>query len=262
VSVDYDLRGAVKVESDGGVRIVTLNRPEQLNAVNEDLHWALTNVWRQLSADRKCMSVVLTGMGRAFCAGGDLEWLRRINADREGAEWQIHQSEELILEIVRFPKPLIAAVNGPAVGFGCSLAVLSDIVFLSDRAYLQDPHVTVGLVSGDGGAAWPLLTSLHRAKECLFTGQRISPADAVTWGLANRVIPHENLLQSALELGHLLERRPQSALRDTKRFLNSYLSEQIATPMRLAALAEREHLASADFGAGLDSRSGSGVNAQ
>src|SRR5260221_12884219 len=111
--------------------------------------------------------------------------------------------------MVRFPLPVIAAVNGPAVGLGCSLAVACDLVFMSELAFLADPHVTVGLVAGDGGAAlWPLLTSMLRAKEYLFTGDRIPATVAVELGLANRVVASDTLVADAIAVAHRLASMP------------------------------------------------------
>lgn len=150
--------------------------------------------------------------------------------------------------MIRFPLPVVAAVNGPAVGLGCSLAVLSDIVLISSDAHLADPHVSIGLVAGDGGALWPFLTSMHRAKEFLFTGARISAEEAVELGLANRVVAPDALLAEALALAQLLARQPARALQDTKRALNSYLGATGWGAAHMAVLGERASMGSAEHG--------------
>jgi enoyl-CoA hydratase len=135
---------------------------------------------------------------------------------------------------------VIAAVNGPAVGLGCSVAVLSDIVLMSDRAYLCDPHVSVGLVAGDGGAAfWPLLTPILRSREYLYTGDRIPAAVAVDLGLASRVVAAGDLLGEARALAQRLATQPAQALRDTKRVANMYLSQALSGAMQAGLAAER-----------------------
>ncbi len=243
----YDLPPELDVRADGPVRIVTLNRPEALNAANGALHTALTQVWRRISSDPDARAVVLTGAGRAFSAGGDFAWMTSYQQDADYRRRLAVEIRAIITEMVTFPLPLVAAVNGPAVGFGASLAVTCDIVLLSDRSFLADPHISVGLVCGDGGAAiWPALTSLLRAKEYLFTGDRIAPETAVAIGLANRVVPHDTLFADARTLAQRLAAQPRQALTDTKRALNAHLEHAIAGALDLAVAAERESMGSAE----------------
>jgi enoyl-CoA hydratase len=227
------------VTADGPVRVVTLNRPAELNAVNKNLHGALANVWRQLTADPEAKAVILTGAGRAFSAGGDLDWITSFLDDRAAADESLREGAQLIEELLRFPLPVIAAVNGPAVGLGCSLAVLTDIVLISERAFLADPHVSVGLVAGDGGAAfWPLLTPILRSREYLYTGDRIPAATAVELGLASRVVAPDDLLPAARALAHRLAAQPTQALRETKRVANLYLAQALSGAVQAGFAAE------------------------
>jgi enoyl-CoA hydratase len=243
----YDLPAELTVTRDGPVRIVTLNRPEQLNTIDERLHRALADVWRKLSADREAAAVVLTGAGRAFSAGGDLEWISSFLDDPVARDESLREGAQIIEELLRFPLPLITAVNGPAVGLGCSVAVLSDIVLISDRAFLADPHVSVGLVAGDGGAAfWPLLTPILRSREYLYTGDRIPAQVAVELGLASRMVAADELLSSALELAHRLARQPAQALRDTKRVAGMHLAQALSGAMQAGFAAERQTMMSAE----------------
>ncbi len=155
--------------------------------------------------------------------------------------------------MMSFPKPIVAAVNGPAVGLGCSLAVLSDIVLMSDQAFYADPHVSLGVVAADGGAlAWPLMMSLLRAKEYLFTGERIVPALAVELGLANRVVAAADLHAEANALAERLAAQPQRALRDTKRALNLHLMSAVNNVIDFAFASESETFALPEFRAFLD----------
>ncbi len=141
--------------------------------------------------------------------------------------------------MVRFPLPVVAAVNGPAVGLGASVAVMCDIVYMADTAFLADPHVKVGLVAGDGGAAlWPLLTSMLRAKEYLFTGARIPAAEAVSLGLANRVVDGAAVVEESVALADRLAAVPRQALQDTKRALNAHITRAIAGVLDFALAAE------------------------
>jgi enoyl-CoA hydratase len=234
------------VESRDRVRIVRLNRPEALNAANPELHRRLAEVWVELEEDRGCAAVVVTGNGRAFCGGGDMNLLKLMNED-EGVRREIlREARQIVERLIRFPFPVIAAVNGPAVGLGCSIAGLSDVVLIEESAYLADPHVSVGLVAADGGAlTWPSMTSLLRAKEYLFTGDRIPAREAVEYGLANRVVPDGSSLHEALSLAERISRQPAQALIDTKRALNKHLERSMHDILDFALAAESISSASA-----------------
>ena len=238
--VKYELPAELTVAAQGPVRVVAINRPDELNAVNLPLHWALANVWRQLAADTEAKVVILTGAGRAFSAGGDLDWITSFLDDPVARDESLREGAQIIEELLRFPLPVIAAVNGPAVGLGCSIAVLCDIVLISDRAFLADPHVSVGLVAGDGGAAfWPLLTPVLRSREYLYTGDRIPAATAVELGLATRVVPAADLLPESRALAERLASQPAEALRGTKRVAGMYLAQALSGAMQAGFAAER-----------------------
>ncbi|GAA3221870.1 enoyl-CoA hydratase/isomerase family protein [Actinocorallia longicatena] len=215
---------ALLVENRGPVRLLTLNRPGRLNAADGDLHDALVEVWEHLGRDEEARAVVLTGAGTAFCAGGDLDHLRRMRTDRALREHDLRMAAGLVREMLDFPLPVVAAVNGAAVGLGATLAALSDIVLLADTAYLADPHVSIGLTAADGGALlWPSFMGLHQAKEFLFTGDAIDAHRAVELGLANHVVPADRLLAEALTLATRLAAQPRHALTTTKRILQMHL---------------------------------------
>jgi len=235
----YDLPHEITVTGDGPVRTVTINRPDELNSVNANLHWGLANVWRQLAADKQTRVVVLTGAGRSFSAGGDLNWITTFLDDEAARDESIREGAQIVEEMLRFPLPIIAAVNGPAVGLGCSVALLCDIVLICHSAYLADPHVAVGLVAGDGGAAlWPLLTPILRSREYLYTGDRIDAATAVELGLASRRVAPEELLPQANKLAQRLAGQPPEALQGTKRVVNMYLSQVLGGPLQAGFAAE------------------------
>ncbi|MEV7015987.1 enoyl-CoA hydratase/isomerase family protein [Streptomyces sp. NPDC093991] len=242
-----DVSPVLTVTADGDVRIVTLNRPERLNGVSEELHRRLSEVWRELAEDTEARAVVLTGAGRAFSAGGDFDHLLRHHDDPELRERSIRLDRTIQTEMMRFPLPVVAAVNGPAVGLGCSLALGCDLVLMAEDAYLADPHVSVGLVAGDGGVTlWPLLTSLLRVKEYLFTGDRIPAATAVERGLANRSVASADLMDEALALAHRLGGQPAEALRATKAALATMVEQVSRGAMEAALLAERSTMTSPD----------------
>jgi len=244
----YDLPGELVVTSDAAVRIVTMNRPRQRNAVDRVLHRALAAVWRQLAADPGARAVILTGAGDAFSAGGDLEWVESFLDDPAARDESLREGAEIIDEMLLFPLPVVAAVNGPAVGLGCSVALLCDVVLMAETAHLADPHVAVGLAAGDGGAAfWPLLGPILRSREYLYTGAPIPAAKAVELGLASRTTEPDQLMAEASRLARRLAEQPPAALAATKRVVNMHLSRALdgAVPAGFAAeattMAGEEH---------------------
>ena len=249
----YSLSGVIRVEADGPVRIVRLNRPDQLNAVNDELHQALARLFPQLSADRDARVAVITGEGRAFSAGGDFDLLHRMANDRVLRRDVIAEGRELVLNMIRCRVPVVAAVNGPAVGLGCSVIALSDVVYMAESAYLADPHVTVGLVAADGGPlTWPLHTSLLLAKEYAFTGDRITAARAAEIGLANHVCPDGEVLSAALKAAHKIAALPRQAVEATKRVLNLHLERAVLATIDFAMASETESFDTPDLRANID----------
>ena len=237
----YDLPDVIRVETDGPVRIVRLCRPEQLNAINADLHAGLARVFPQLAADADARVAVITGEGRAFSAGGDFDLLDEMARDRAVRRREIDTGRELVLNMIRCRVPVIAAVNGPAVGLGCSVIALSDVVYIAESAYLADPHVPVGLVAADGGPlTWPLHTSLLIAKEYAFTGERITAARAAQFGLANHVCPDGEVLTAAVTAAHKIAALPRQAVEATKRVLNLHLERAVLATIDFAMAAESE----------------------
>jgi enoyl-CoA hydratase/carnithine racemase len=219
----YELPG-IAVANDGAVRVVTLNEPDTLNAFSEQMHVSFLALWEQVAADSEARALVLTGAGRAFSAGGSFEDFERRRVDVDFRDKSMRQAREIVEAMIDCPLPVVAAVNGPAVGLGCSITTLCDIVFIADTAFLADPHVSVALVAGDGGAVtWPAHTSLLKAKQFMLTGDRIPAADAVAMGLANFVVPKDDLLDAALAFAHRLADQPPQAVRETKRILNEQL---------------------------------------
>lgn len=247
-----EMAGPLVIEADGAVRVLRMNRPAALNAADPELHRRLADVWQELEDDTGCRAVVLTGAGRAFSAGGDLDVLERMSHDPAFRQYMLDEGRRIVRGMVEFPWPVVSAVNGPAVGMGCSLAGLSDLVLIEASAYLADPHVSVGLVAGDGGAlTWPLLMSLLRAKEYLFTGDRIPAEVAVQLGLANRLVADGTAEQEARALAARLVRQPETALRFTKQVVNRHLSRAMHDALDFALSAEGVSSASAEHGKAL-----------
>jgi enoyl-CoA hydratase len=245
----YDLPKEIVVTADGPVRIITLNRPDKLNAVNEGLHFGLANVWGQIGRDRQARSVVLTGSGSTFCAGGDLSWLGAL-ADLDLRRSVMREAKQLVEAMVGCHLPIVAAVRGAAIGLGASLLCLSDLVVMSDSAFIADPHVLLGLVAGDGGAvAWPLMMSLLKAKEFLLLGDRVPAADAERFGLANRLVADDLVLDEAMQLAHRLAALPASAVQDTKRALNLHMTRAVNDVLDFAVATESECFVSPEHAA-------------
>ena len=242
----YGLGDEVVVTGEGPVRVVRLNRPDDLNGANRPMHQSLARVWDLISDDDVARAVVVTGAGSTFSAGGDFGYMQENIDDEEMRAQTIEEGRCIIRGMVRCPLPVIAAVNGPAVGLGCSIALLCDIVLMSETSFLADPHLRMGLVPGDGGMVWPALTGLSRAKEYLFLGSRIPPERAVEFGLASRVVAPDELIAEALRLAHRLTQVPPEALQRTKTALNAYLDTQLDGPFELALTGELASMGSSE----------------
>ena len=234
----YDIAG-IAVAADGPVRIATLNVPDELNAFSEQMHESFLSLWSALSADIDARAVVLTGAGRAFSAGGSFDDFERRRVDLDFRTKSMRQAREIVEAMIDFPLPVVAAVNGPAVGLGCTIATLCDIVFIASETFIADPHVSVALVAGDGGAVgWPASTSLLRAKQYILTGDRI-PADvAVEIGLANFSVPRDELLDASLAFAHRLAAQPPQAVQQTKLLLNRHLKANAERALQAGLDAE------------------------
>ena len=207
-----------------GVGVVTLNRPDHMNAFSHAMHREFEDVMLQVSEDAEIRAVVLTGAGRAFCAGGDLEDMKN-PASRKGPR-VMSGSRRLPYAMLEVKQPIICAANGHAVGIGATIALFCDIVIMAESAKIGDPHVKVGLVAGDGGAVvWPLLINLNRAKEMLMTGDLLTAPEAYRIGLVNRVAPDGKVLDAAMELALRLARGPALAIQWTKLSINRMLRQ-------------------------------------
>ncbi len=249
----YDVPDEIVVEVDGPIRIVRLNRPDELNAVNHSLHEGLADLWPQINVDREARAVVLTGNGRAFSAGGDFNYLDELTRDEALRRQTLVDGRRIVTGMVACRLPIVAAVNGPAVGLGCSLVALSDIVFMAASAHLADPHVMVGLVAADGGpVTWPLLTSLQLAKEYALTGDRIPAERAAAIGLVNHVCPDDEVMDQAMACARRIAKLPKQASEDTKRILNLHLERAVLATIDFALTAEDRSFQSPELRSNLD----------
>jgi len=244
----YDTPDGIDVTAEGPLRIITLNRPNDLNASTTEMLFAYPKLMLGLAGDPEARVAILTGAGRAFSAGGDFRHFVKTLDDEAFAASVQENARRTVHGFIDLPIPMIAAVNGPAVGWGATMATLCDIVLMSEKSFMAEPHINIGLVVGDGiSVSWPLYTSLLRAKELIFTGDRITPQQAVEYGLANRVVAPENLMSEARALAEKLLKQPREALRETKKIMNRYLHTSAAQHLdvtlarQLAATLSSEH---------------------
>jgi enoyl-CoA hydratase/carnithine racemase len=249
----YRLPPELEVVPHGPVRLVRLNRPEDLNASNESLHQGLAELFPQLDDDADARVAVLTGAGRAFSAGGDFHYIDELARDPVSRRRSLVHGRQIVMGMVRCRVPIVAAVNGPAVGLGCSLVALSDIVFMAESAHLADPHVMIGLVAADGGpVVWPLLTSLQLAKEYALTGERIPAGRAAEIGLVNHVCPDDEVLERAMACAERIAALPRGAVEDTRRVVNLQLERAVLAAIDFAFSAEDRSFGSAELRENLD----------
>ncbi|MDP2950026.1 MAG: enoyl-CoA hydratase-related protein [Chloroflexota bacterium] len=244
---DYNRYQYIKVEKKDAVVIITLNRPEVLNAVNTDMHQELEDVLVDIGGDDEVRAVLLTGAGRAFCAGGDARSMTSGQFQPTGPRLPLSAARKLIVNLLEVEQPIVAAVNGDAVGLGATLALFCDIVIAAENARFGDTHVKVGLVAGDGGAIiWPLLVGMAKAKEYLLTGDLIAAPEAERIGLVNKVVPLEELQPTAMAMVQRLASGPTKAIRWTKFAVNKRLREEVNLILDTSVALEAASMSSAD----------------
>ncbi len=233
--MDYSEYQFLKIEVAERVATVTINRPDALNAVTSRLHHELEQVWLDLAADRAVNAIILTGAGRAFCAGGDVKGMAAgtlVGGGQGGSRFDrgpigAANGRRLVENILDVEQPIIGAINGDAVGLGATLALLCDITVVSEKARFADTHVKVGVVAGDGGAViWPVLIGPHRAKEFLMRGNFINGAEAGRIGMVNYALAPEQVMPKARELARELADGPTWAIRWSKLSVNKWLKQQ------------------------------------
>jgi enoyl-CoA hydratase len=230
----------LQIERHGHVSKVILNRPESLNAANHVLHDELGRVWVDLGADEQTRAVVVTGAGKAFSAGGDLNMVDSISRDYQAVAESLEQTSRIVYNMLSLDKPVVSAINGTAVGAGLTIALLADISIVADDVRLSDGHARLGVVAGDHSAiVWPILCGMAKAKLYLLTADFITGPEAERIGLVSLCVPQERLLDTAMDYARRLAAGPQHAVRWTKRSLNNWLRS--AGPMFDASLAF-EHL--------------------
>jgi len=232
--VDYTKYQHIRVEKRDGIVLLTMNRPEVLNATNARLHYELAYIWNDIGADPEARVAILTGAGEAFSAGGDFDLIEAMASNPDLVARMSREAADLVYNILNLDKPVISAVNGVAVGAGLAAALASDIVIASEKARFTDGHVRLGVAAGDHACMiWPLAMGMAKAKYYLLTCEFLDAREAERLGLVSLVVPHEDLMPTAWKVAERLARGPQYAIRFTKRALNQWF--------RLAGIASFDY---------------------
>lgn len=224
----YEGYETLKVVRQGRVVTVSFNRPEVKNATNPRMHQELVRVFPEIGRDPEAHVVILTGVGDTFSAGGDFDALRTSLDDHRRWNESMMEARDILMGVIDLDRPVIAKVNGHAVGLGATLALVCDIIIAKDTAKIADPHVKVGLVAGDGGSViWPALIGYARAKKYLLTGAAISGAEAAAIGLVSEALPADQLDARVDALARELAEGAAVAIRLTKKSVNMALRQQM-----------------------------------
>jgi enoyl-CoA hydratase len=226
---EYAGYSSIRFERLGDVLRVTLANPRnELNAVDGEMHDELRRLFEELKTERHARAVVFTGSGRAFSAGGDFRWMSSVKP--ANLYEMRREGKQIVWNLLDVELPIVAAVNGPAIGLGATLALLCDVIFMADSATVADPHVRVGIVAGDGGAAiWPLALGPALAKRYLMTGDSLTAADAARIGLVNAAVPAGELQDQALAFARRLAEGAPLAVRYTKAAVNQIVKQALTT---------------------------------
>ncbi len=237
----------LQLDRIGDVLRVTIAHPTSpLNAVDARLHHDLTALFAMLRREDRARAVVLIGRGKAFSAGGDFAWFPELR-DMAALDALRRDAKQLIWDLLDVELPIVAAVNGHAMGLGASIALLSDVIFMADTATIGDPHVKVGIVAGDGGVAiWPLAVGPARAKQYLLTGDPLTAAEAERIGLVNRVVPAAALADEAMAFAARLAAGAPLAVRYTKIAVNKLIKDALNVAFDASTALELVTFQSAD----------------
>ncbi len=246
--MDYD---TIKTEVDGAVGILTLNRPDSLNAFNTQMRADFVTAAAEMEANEAVRAVVLTGAGRGFCAGADLKETSG-QRDKTVTEILIEEYKPGIMAIANSDKTYIAAVAGPASGIGAAYAQACDMMIMGESAYIYMAFAAIALVP-DGGNTWQLVRQLgyKRAFQAILEGQKIPAAQAVEWGLANRVTADETLLEDAMSWAAQAANAAPLAMRNVKQLLRAATETDLGAMIDDEARRQFECMHSADFAEGV-----------
>ncbi len=237
----------IGIERNGHILTVTIDHPTSaMNAVDATLHHDLAELFRSLKQEGDARAIVLTGAGRAFSAGGDMGWFPEL---REPARMHAlrREAKQIVWDQLDVEVPIVCALNGPAVGLGASIALLCDVIVMADTASIIDPHVQVGLVAGDGGAAiWPLLLGPLAAKRHLMLGEPLGPDEALRLGIAAEVCPAAEVAACADRWAQRLAAQAPIAVQGTKIAVNQQIKQALLTSFDVSTALEMTCFSSAD----------------
>ncbi|CAN5412818.1 enoyl-CoA hydratase/isomerase family protein [soil metagenome] len=229
--MNYESYKYLSIQREAGIATLTLNQPDNRNAIHAEMHAELEKVWLDLAEDKEVNVIVFTGAGKFFSAGGDIKRMASRWGTDEGWRFSLEvpaATRRMFQNILEVSQPIICAVNGDAIGLGATLALFSDVSVISETAKFGDTHVKVGLVAGDGGAVvWPLLIGPNRAKEFLMRGRLVSGAEAHQLNLVNHQAPADQVMEKAMEIARELAVMPPLAVRWTKLSVNKWLKQQL-----------------------------------
>jgi len=222
--VDYNQYRDILVERKNGVALLTINRPDKMNATDARLHSELCDIWRDIGEDPEVKVAVITGAGKAFSVGGDYALLENTIGNQEVVAQLLKEARGIVHNMMDLDKPVISAINGYAVGAGLAVALMADISIASENARLLDGHVILGVAAGDHAAViWPLLVGMAKAKLYLLTGGTIDAKEAERIGLVSMVVPHDQLMPTAMGIAEKLAKGSAQAICWTKQSLNQWL---------------------------------------
>ncbi|MCI0846567.1 MAG: enoyl-CoA hydratase/isomerase family protein, partial [Chloroflexi bacterium] len=250
--VDYSTYEHLLVENKDGVALVTMNRPEVLNATNFRLHNELSRIWLDLGADPEVRAIVITGAGTAFSAGGDFEMIEQSIGNAEAVASTMQEAGDIVHNMINLDKPVISAINGVAVGAGLAVALLADISIASEDARITDGHIRLGVAAGDHATViWPLLCGMAKAKYYLLTCDFLDGREAERIGLVSKAVPADQLMSTAMDVANKLAAGPQQAIRGTKRALNQWLRQAAINSFDYSLALEMMGFFGADIREGL-----------
>tara|TARA_R110002096_G_scaffold35929_5_gene100770 strand:- start:4180 stop:4983 length:804 start_codon:yes stop_codon:yes gene_type:complete len=237
----YEAYADVETELDGAVLTIRLNQPDNLNAFTAGMHTTMSTIWDKVNDDDRVKVAVLTGAGKAFSAGGNVPGMQKKIDDTSLWDAGMPEARRIVYRMLECEKPIIARVNGHAVGLGATVALLCDIIIAAEHAKIGDPHVNAGLVAGDGGALiWPQLVGFARAKEYLLTGDLMSATEAERIGLINHVVLADELDEKVYGLAKRLANGASKSINWTKRTVNIPLRQLAHSMMDLSISLETQ----------------------
>lgn len=252
IGMDYSQYSCLSVTVSDRIATVAMHRPTNLNVASVALVEELEQFWRQVALDSEILTIVLTGDGKVFSAGGDIKHMARRAGTPEGTQHSLRTpggTRRLLQNMLAVEQPIIAAVNGDAMGFGANLALFCDITVMSQEARIGDTHVKIGLVAGDGGAViWPLLIGINRAKDFLMRGRVASGAEAHSIGLVNYAVPADQVSSEARKIALELAALPKWAVRWSKLSVNKHLQESFNLVLDTSIAYEMLTMQTNDFG--------------